>query len=108
MEPGKLIIKIAALLFILVQLSAYTMADRSAGDGIPYEIADRYFLKNDVGNETPSVITDAAEFNEYFGMATVMGGIPTPIDFSQNYVITVVLPQTDTVTRLEPVSQKQG
>ena len=32
MEPGKLIIKIAALLFILVQLSAYTMADRSAGD----------------------------------------------------------------------------
>lgn len=108
MEPGKLIIKIAALLFILVQLSAYTMADRSAGDGIPYEIADRYFLKNDVGNETPSVITDAAEFNEYFGMATVMGGIPTPIDFSQNYVITVVLPQTDTVTRLEPVSLKQG
>ena len=49
MEPGKLIIKIAALLFILVQLSAYTMADRSAGDGIPYEIADRYFSRMMLG-----------------------------------------------------------
>lgn len=73
---------------------------------IPYEVAERYFVRNDVNGLPPTTIVSAEEFEEYFGMATVMGpsGNPTEIDFSKNFVICIALDPTDIETTLSVIS----
>ena len=73
---------------------------------LPFEEARNYFVNNSVGEYVPDKIVSQAGFDKYFGMAATMGenGRPTPIDFSRSYVIPVVLPPTDTLTTVEPVS----
>ena len=34
---------------------------------IPYEVAERYFVRNDVNGVPPTTITSAQEFEHYFG-----------------------------------------
>ncbi|MCH5600301.1 lipoprotein [Niabella ginsengisoli] len=62
----------------------------STGTAVRYKIAEKYFIKNDV-TAVPSSVKDQAEFDTYFGAASVMGenGTPTKIDFSKEYVIIV-------------------
>jgi len=84
-----------------------------ASKDIPFAVAQRYFVKNTFGDkEAFPVIRSQAEFDELFGMATVMGmdGKPTPIDFSKEYVVAVIKKITDKSAALEPVSlmQKDG
>ena len=73
---------------------------------IPYEVAERYFIRNDVNGLPPTTITSAKEYDKYFGMATVMGtnGNPTEIDFSKNFVICIALVPTDIDTNLSVIS----
>lgn len=74
--------------------------------GVPYEIARGYFLKNTARVDRPTLIkiTSPEKLDEMFGMATVMGdgGKPTEIDFSTEYAIAVVYPETDRSTALSP------
>ncbi len=79
-------------------------------NNVPYTVANNYFVNNSVGDTVPPVkITSKEELERYFGMAAVMGadGMPTPIDFSKQYAITVVKPVTDTLTVLKPKSLKR-
>ncbi len=73
---------------------------------IPYTVADRYFVRNDVTGLPPATIMSDKEFEKYFGMATVMGtnGSPTKIDFNKSFVICVALAPTDIDTDLSAVS----
>lgn len=73
---------------------------------IPYEVAERYFIRNDVNGLPPTTIVSAEEFEKYFGMAAVMGtnGNPTEIDFSKNFVICIALDPTDIETNLSVIS----
>ncbi len=73
---------------------------------VPYKVAQHYFVRNDVEQLPPSVIRTSDEFNNYFGMAAVMGkdGLPTSIDFDKEYVICVTLAPTNTPTEILPVS----
>lgn len=73
---------------------------------IPYEVAERYFIRNDVNGLPPTAIFSAEEFEKYFGMATIMGtnGNPTEIDFSKNFVICIALDPTDIETSLSVIS----
>lgn len=68
--------------------------DQNGTEFIPYTVANRYFVKNTVENKTMvlSDITSEEQFENYFGMATVMGedGQPTPIDFSKQFVIAFI------------------
>ena len=78
------------------------------GDGasneVAFEVAKNYFFKN--GQEIPSSpkITTAEEFGKLFGMATTMGedGKPTPIDFTKQFVLAIVLPVTNLGTEITP------
>lgn len=76
---------------------------------IPYIVAERYFVKNGYKKEDhPSpTITSQSEFDRLFGMAAVMGGKPTPIDFSKQYVLTVIGEPTSRKVEIIPVSLKQ-
>lgn len=73
---------------------------------IPYTIADRYFVRNDVTGLPPTTIVSAEDFEKYFGMAAVMGpnGQPTKIDFNKSFVICVALEPTDIDTNLSAIS----
>lgn len=73
---------------------------------IPYTVADRYFVRNDVSGLPPATIVSAEEFEKYFGMAAVMGpnGQPTKIDFNKSFVICVALEPTDIDTNLSVIS----
>ena len=73
------------------------------GNGLPYKEAEHYFLRNDVnGRNVPTKMTTQTEFDRYFGMAAVMGGQPTAIDFDRQFVIAIVLPETNHSTTIRP------
>src|SRR5690625_2366782 len=76
---------------------------------VSYTLAEHYFVKNTVEEIENPVFTTEEEFEEVFGMATTMGedGKPTPINFSEQYAIGVVLPETKTATELKPVGLVQ-
>lgn len=84
--------------------TVYTDAESGASQvqAVSYTVANRYFVKNDAGTLPSAKIESQAVFDRYFGMATVMGkdGLPTPIDFSRQFVIAVTLPETDLATTL--------
>ncbi len=73
---------------------------------IPYAIAKNYFVKNTFTKLDNPKIETAEKFNEVFGMATTMGkdGKPTEIDFTKQYAIAVILPETDSLTTINPLS----
>ncbi|WP_353120967.1 hypothetical protein [Dysgonomonas capnocytophagoides] len=77
---------------------------------IPFIVADRYFVNNTVKSIDNPKITTKEEFDSLFGMATAMGtnGLPTEIDFTKQYVIAVVKPETDYSTTLVPVSLQKN
>lgn len=72
---------------------------------IAFTVAQNYFVKNTVKNLEDPKIETAEKFNEIFGMATTMGkdGKPTEIDFKKQYVIAVILAETDVMTTVKPV-----
>ena len=70
-----------------------------------FEVANNYFFKKDCILPTNPKITTEESFSKLFGMATTMGkdGKPTPIDFSKQFVLAIVLPVTDFATEITPV-----
>ncbi len=77
---------------------------------IPYTIVTNYFVKNTVSQIDNPKIETAEKFNEIFGMATTMGkdGKPTEIDFSKQFVIALILPETDLLTSIKPISLQKN
>lgn len=71
---------------------------------VPFTELDNYFFKNgqDIP-DNPKIDTEEA-FTSLFGMASVMGGKPTPVDFGKEFVIVVVNPVTGFQTDLDPES----
>lgn len=100
----KNLIKRAHLLVILVaSLFLAACEHDGSGHGLPYKEAEHYFLRNNVdGRKVPAKITTRNDFDRNFGMAAVMGGQPTPIDFDRQFVIAIVLPETNHTTAIHP------
>ncbi len=76
---------------------------------VAIEVAKNYFFKNDqVIPEYPKITTEE-EFTKLFGMATTMGenGKPTAIDFTKQFVLAIVLPETDFATEIKPVKVEE-
>lgn len=96
----------AAALFLA---SCCTLSKRKTNREVPYTVAQRYFVKNDVAQLPNGAITTEQEFYSLFGQATAMGtdGRPTQINFQRQFVIAVTVPPTDTDTDIEPVALHQ-
>jgi len=88
--------------FLLLAISL--LAVLGCESGIKYKIADHYFFRNDASIPESPIITTQAQFESLFGMAAVMGGLPTPIDFSKEFVLAIVLPETSCSTSITPKS----
>ena len=71
---------------------------------IQYSKVINYYVFNSA-TDVPALIKTEEMFNDYFGAAAFMGknGMPTPIDFSKEVVIAVVLPETNFPTTIEPI-----
>ncbi len=77
----------------------------TAKEDISFAIAKNYFVKHSMSPLDNPKIETAEQFQSIFGAATTMGeaGKPTDIDFSKQYVIAVVLPETNLNTTIEAV-----
>ena len=97
----KRIIALAAVMSLL-----FVACQNNSKTDIVFCVAKNYFVKNTVEKLDNPKIETADKFHEIFGMATTMGqdGKPTEIDFTKQYVIAVLLPETDLLTTVEPVS----
>ncbi|MDR2146261.1 MAG: hypothetical protein LBE91_07380 [Tannerella sp.] len=87
-----------------------TACKNNSKTDIVFSVAENYFVKNTVNKLDNPKIETAEKFNEIFGMATTMGkdGKLTEIDFTKQYVIAVLLPETDLMTTVVPVSLQKS
>ena len=71
-----------------------------------YSPLNNYYVRNDFSNGTHKlVIHNQEDFYRIFGDAAVMGrnGQPTTVNFSRQFVVALILPETSRQTQLEPV-----
>ena len=71
-------------------------------DRVPFRLAEHYFAAAD---SLPATLLSAEEQEQY--MATTMSARPTPIDWSREFVIPIVLPATGVSTEIVPLSLQQ-
>lgn len=99
-----MVMRLFTVLFATVAIAA---ACSDEGRNVPFTEARNYFVRNDavLPLESP-VICSQAELDSLFGMAAVMGrnGRPTDIDFDREFCVAYVIPPTDTLTEIVPVS----
>lgn len=75
-------------------------------DTLSFQIAKYYFAKNKVDSIHTEKIETLERFNEMFGSAAVMGMDTTnfPINFINNYALTIILPETNLAQTITPFS----
>ena len=80
-----------------------------AATSVSYTTLDNYFVRNDVNHNKRQdlILTNKADFEGFFGMAATMGGLPTDINWNKQYVVAVVLPETNRMTTVTPIDVRQ-
>ena len=75
-----------------------------------YVTLNNYFVRNDVNCKKMQrlVIDSKQEFDAYFGPAAIMGERPTDINWNEQFVIAVLLPETNKATMVTPLGVKQS
>lgn len=97
---------VAALTAAMGALVACSGAKSAAGaKSTPYTEVRNYFFNNEQTAPTTAAVTSRADFERLFGAAAFMGkgGEPTQVDFDRQFVIAVVLPETNVDTDIRPV-----
>lgn len=80
---------------------ALTLANCSNSQkSVSFREGERYFVRNDV-ESVPDFLTTEAERDSALGMAPVMGGMPTEIDFSTEVAVPIALPVTNVATEMD-------
>lgn len=106
MKRMKLILA-ATLMVALTLVGCKSTSLTTGANDVPYIVADHYFIKNNLDSLPHGAITSAEEFYRVFGEATVMGGLPTKINFNKQFAIIVCVPETNVQTSMAPVSLKK-
>ena len=75
---------------------------------IPYTTLENYYVRNDVdcSKQQRLIIDNQRDFEGYFGMAATMGGLPTEINWKKQYVVALIMPETNRATSIQPVNVK--
>lgn len=97
----------ATLMVAFTLVGCKSISSTAGANDVPYIVADHYFIKNNLDSLPHGAITTPEEFYRIFGEATVMGGLPTKINFNKQFAIVVCVPETDTLTSMSPVSLKK-
>ena len=77
---------------------------------VPYVTLKNYYVRNDVDcRRTQQLVIDSEkEFEKYFCAAAIMGSAPTDIDWKRQFVIAILLPETNKPTMVTPMKVKQS
>lgn len=101
------------ILFLSVAVMALMLSSCAVnfqGVTANYVRMNNYYVNNNLKNGTHKlVIQNQQEFESVFAGAAVMGlnGQPTKIDFRHQFVIAVILPETNRITTIETVMLKR-
>ena len=99
---------IATSILLLVSCAGSEENKMKESVNINYEVAKGYFVKNtfSVQQPTPIILANKAALDSIMGMAATMGanGKPTDFDFSREYGIVFIYPETDSSVVLHPGS----
>ena len=95
--------------FLFMMMVFVLMGACKQGADVPYTEMQHYFFKHGAEIPKEAKISDLAAFESLFGSAAVMGknGLPTSVDFANEFVIAVVNPVTDHTTELQAESLRQ-
>lgn len=95
------ILMLAAVAMLGMQCSTVSKLEKEAYQ-VRYLPLSNYFVRNDIEATKLQklIITNETDFRSFFGEAAVMGrnGHPTPVNFKTEYVLAVILPETDRST----------
>lgn len=106
--------KTLSITFITLLLAAVMSSCAVNLNGVRanYTRMNNYYVSNQLSNGTHKiVIHNQEDFDRVFGAAAVMGrnGAPTRIDFNHQFVIALILPETNRLTEIETVAlRRQG
>jgi len=97
-----------AVLCTITITTACTASKQTNNDieQISYHEARNFFLNQGQELAVGQKITNDKDFDKYFGLAAFMGkgGEPTRVDFANEFVLPIVLPETDCETDITAVS----
>ena len=97
---------IAASILLLLSCAVSEENKMKESVNINYEVAKGYFVRNtfSVKQPTPIIVANQAALDSIMGMAATMGanGKPTDFDFSREYGIVFIYPETDSSVALHP------
>ncbi|MBR1550849.1 MAG: hypothetical protein IJ632_00845 [Muribaculaceae bacterium] len=105
------ILMLAAVAMLGVQCTTVSKLEKEAYQ-VRYLPLNNYYVRNDIEATKlrKLIITNEADFKSFFGDAAVMGrnGHPTPVNFKTEYVLAVILPETDRSTTVETLDVLQN
>ena len=83
---------------------------KKGAKSVPYTVLENYYVRNDIdGSKQHQLILDnERDFNAYFGPAAIMGGQPTDINWNKQFVVAILLPETNKPTMVTPMGVKQS
>jgi hypothetical protein len=97
---------IAASIVLLLSCAVSEEIKMKESVNINYEVAKGYFVKKtfSVQLPTPIILANKTALDSILGMAATMGanGKPTNFDFSREYAIVFIYPETDSSVVLHP------
>jgi len=115
MKKFAIISALTLMVLICCQCSLFNQinqAERADKDATPiqYKELSNYFVRNDVDASKISklIFDNKQDFEGYFGKGAVMGGLPTEINWKTQYVIAVVLPETNRTTTVSTLGVSQN
>lgn len=95
----KSIFGVASGIMILLSCASSEENKKMEPVNVSYEVAKGYFVKNTFSVQQPTsiIIANKLAFDSIMGMAATMGanGKPTDFDFSREYAIVFIYPETD-------------
>ena len=106
----KRLLSIALCISALLLLSQCSISRKVAAKAYPIGFSElhNYYVVNThkVKKIERKIITSEEEFYSIFGEAAVMGtnGNPTPVNFKTQFVLAVILPETNRVVNMYPES----
>ena len=103
MKKALIMMAVAAVITVLTACNPTKELEANSLE-INYTTLRNYFVNNyvDVSKEQHLYINSEEEFFNYFGHAAYMGngGQPTQVNFKQQFVVAIVLPETNRETAL--------
>ena len=107
-----LILSLAAVALLCCQCTTskeLRKAEKGA-KSVPFTVLQNYYVRNDVPADKALhlVLDNQQDFEGFFGPAALMGGMPTDINWKTQYVIAIVLPETNRTTNFIPKEVKQS